>query len=306
MSSVPSFQRVQELFLWVACETDAFCPLPLRLVQYVTAPDSDAVRDLNFHVELAKCPFCHCAIELLTSNANGMVSQTNLTMSLFRTDDENPVFRSDQSSLQPELGPRHPDADRLHIEFAAVFQAQFDELVATIVQGRPKFSYIADMLVDQVISETQRRIDNDGFRPHQSWQSYLRWLVKVRTLALFRSKETAFFEGMANEAAFRKSAPDGRVVADLLKQEKRNRQGARFSKVLRAFSREYEVTSSGRTKKEIFERLLRSQEPPQITSEMGIALGTFYPYANECKNSIKESLRREDPEGSLFGNYFES
>src|ERR1700759_5864115 len=123
MDYTPGFDRMQELFIWVARETDALCPEHDRLSAYIRDGKSSGVEDLAYHVRDVMCPFCQVAIGLGNTQANTSLDACaipNDSSPFFDAPTERDMYQSEGD--KDHAGQSHPDAKRLAAEFWIIFK----------------------------------------------------------------------------------------------------------------------------------------------------------------------------------------
>jgi len=64
-SKAPELKTLGDVVRWVIAELGAMCPSPERLAAYFANPDDVSLRDVQYHVEEARCPICQAERETM-------------------------------------------------------------------------------------------------------------------------------------------------------------------------------------------------------------------------------------------------
>ena len=300
--NTPDFDRMRQLFHWVATSTDVFCPLPERLTSYMKNRNAFEFSDLRYHVDDLGCPFCQDIGEL-----DFGAIQTSPAVPLVAS-----PFDRDASATGPRNAivqgspPNHPNADALRQQLITAV----NRVTPLVLEGAARIYRLPpDKLQEfwqEAMRETIQRIDDAGFRPNSSWEQYLRWLFRNRCLDALKEIAAVSLDQIRDGWDSHATRLNGERCADappdrpLEQREKRQRQRNVIDNVLREFCRAHEPRSTARRRKEVLERTLHGQPPKAIADAMRISTDTVHMDAHRGFNWIADAIRDEDLRGSLF------
>lgn len=199
-------------------------------------------------------------------------------------------------------------------ELMAAFSAHQPQLRAWLIRLFPRLGDEVDDLLQEVVTETLRRLRREGFCPERGWGVYWRWLARRRACDRLRTWERQMFqrlgsgvwaddadssskgEGDALESIDPRPGPD----KPLLEAERRGRQGLMLSEVLEEFCRWCESRPERSRIKEAYERSLRGQQPAEIAAGLGISADEVYLLLNRARTWVLERVRQSDVDRSVF------
>jgi RNA polymerase sigma factor (sigma-70 family) len=301
MESTPNFDRMRQLFYWVAIQTDVFCPLPDRLAKHLKQPEASETSDLSYHVNDAQCPFCNDTIDLARSADDRLLMDASPAALLHALEHDFTGSNDGAIESPPKAVPvpaKTPEAMAVREEIDAIVPELGPQIVAKLKPLLHQAMVSAEDVWHAIFLETVERIDRTAFRPKTSWLIYLRWLARNRAIDALTSQAAASLEQIREEALGRDDPPDRQVQ----RREKRSRQHSVIDETLRGFCRAHETRPSGRRKKEVVERTLRGQSPSQVADTMTIPVNQVYVDTTRGFQWIARRIKDDDIRGSLFGN----
>ena len=187
-------------------------------------------------------------------------------------------------------------------------------LVTYIVRGFPRLADEAEDLLQQAWLEARRRVVDEGFRPQNGWESWLRAVIRSRAIDRLRALERQVFLSLqagatgvsADRPGNEPPSPLPSPSREVVEQERRRRQGLLLSEVLAEFCRwcERKAPGSGQAGrlalKEAYERSLHGQSPADIAAAMGVPREAVYQWLHQARQWVYRRIGDKDIDRSVF------
>lgn len=145
--------------------------------------------------------------------------------------------------------------------------------------------------------------NNPTFVPKHGWKTYLTSVAINEAKKCWKEIERGWFQTLADESAGPAVASNMPSPSTIVSEtERRGRQTLLFSDILREYVSRCEEQAM-QTQKEIYERRVRGQEPPEIAERMGLSENNVHKPLQRARGWVRKRIQAADVDRSVFQTF---
>ena len=155
-------------------------------------------------------------------------------------------------------------------------------------------------LVSLAFTQALEACDKPGFQLQNSWLAWLQTCAKNRALDFLRRHEEQSLDAMLSAGALSPRLHELTPSRVLMQEEANSRRKVILSDLLRDYVK-YTEQRGMFEQRQVFERILRGQQPGEIATEMALKPQSIYDHRRRAFERIREQVAQPDVHGSVLG-----